>query len=149
MLKVDFEKCTGCGTCLDACSVEAISLLTGKAVIDHKVCNACGECALVCPAEAIISIEAPIPAEVVPSRSISVRQAQPVAVYRSQKITPWIGAMLTVASRELLPRVADALVLALERRLERPAQPIADINPSRVREGGGIHRRQRRRAGGR
>jgi Fe-S-cluster-containing hydrogenase component 2 len=147
MLKVDLEKCTGCGICLDACSVEAISLLAGNAIIDYEICNACSECVRACPIGAIISIEEQLPVEVMPSQSISVRQAQPAVLSPSQKITPWVGAMLTLVSREFLPRFADALVLSLEKHLERPARTLPDIYPRATREGLGIRRRQRRRAG--
>jgi ferredoxin len=147
MLKVDVVKCTGCGTCMETCPVEAITLLSGKAVIDNEVCNTCGECVQVCPDEAIFSLDVPIPAEVVPSSPISVHQDLPPAVPLSQKINPWVGMMLSLLSRELLPRFADSLVLALERRLESPMQTIPNHYLHEVRRGMGTRRRQRRCAG--
>ena len=53
---VDKEKCTGCGTCIDACPLSAIELQDGLAVIDEETCGECGACVDVCPEEAI-SIE--------------------------------------------------------------------------------------------
>lgn len=50
---VDNEKCIGCGSCVGACPVEAISLVNGKAVIDPKKCVQCGTCVGMCPVEAI------------------------------------------------------------------------------------------------
>lgn len=147
MLKVNHEKCTGCGTCLDACIVEAISLRTDKAEIDQKLCNACGECAVICPSEAIIAVDAPLPAEIIPSQPIRVSKAQTTVMTTSQKITPFIGSVLSLASRELLPRFADAIVGSLEKRLEKSAHSMPDIYPHAPQESLGRRRRQRKRAG--
>jgi len=50
---VSVEKCTGCGTCVEACPVEAIKLEGEKAVIDADNCIDCGACVGECPTEAI------------------------------------------------------------------------------------------------
>ncbi|NLL83788.1 MAG: 4Fe-4S binding protein [Lentisphaerae bacterium] len=47
------DKCIQCGTCVDACPVEAISEGDPKYVIDADTCIDCGACAGVCPTEAI------------------------------------------------------------------------------------------------
>ena len=52
-VKVDTEKCTGCGICVDICPVEAISLDNGVAVVDEGTCTACGLCVNECPNGAI------------------------------------------------------------------------------------------------
>jgi len=51
--EVDREKCTGCGLCVDACPVEAISLENDKAKVDEEKCTECGRCVEECPNEAI------------------------------------------------------------------------------------------------
>jgi len=53
--KVDKEKCTGCGTCVDSCPVDAITLKE-KAIIDEDECIDCGTCVDECP-EGAISLE--------------------------------------------------------------------------------------------
>jgi Fe-S-cluster-containing hydrogenase component 2 len=53
MIVVKKEDCTGCGTCVDACPAEAISLVDDVAVINHDECTECGTCIEECPAEAI------------------------------------------------------------------------------------------------
>lgn len=54
--RVDPEKCTGCGTCLEPAHCLATSLADGKAVIDEKECLGCGSCHLFCPTEAITMV---------------------------------------------------------------------------------------------
>ncbi|MDH7506508.1 MAG: 4Fe-4S binding protein [Candidatus Thermoplasmatota archaeon] len=49
---VDKEKCTACGTCVDTCPVDAISL-EDKAVINKENCIDCGTCIDGCPEGAI------------------------------------------------------------------------------------------------
>ncbi|UCF31997.1 MAG: 4Fe-4S binding protein [bacterium] len=52
MAHVINEDCTGCGSCVDECPVEAIS--EGEIyVIDPELCTDCGDCVAVCPVEAI------------------------------------------------------------------------------------------------
>lgn len=51
--KVDLELCTGCGACVEACPVDAISIQGGKAQIETENCVECGVCEGECPAEAI------------------------------------------------------------------------------------------------
>ena len=53
MFTVDEKECIGCGTCVDACPNEAISMADDKAWIDGSKCVDCGRCAEVCPQEAI------------------------------------------------------------------------------------------------
>jgi uncharacterized Fe-S center protein len=51
---VNQKKCTGCGTCIKNCPVNAISLDKGsKAVINREKCVSCSKCISVCPVEAI------------------------------------------------------------------------------------------------
>jgi pyruvate formate lyase activating enzyme len=46
------EKCTGCGTCVEACPNGAIRLIDGKSKTDRERCTWKGECVSVCPNEA-------------------------------------------------------------------------------------------------
>jgi len=53
--KVNKEKCTACGTCVEGCPVEAIIVDEdiGCAVVDEDECVDCGACEEACPTEAI------------------------------------------------------------------------------------------------
>jgi ferredoxin len=55
--KVNKEACTGCGTCVEECPSEAITIdeEQGCAVINEEECVDCGACEEVCPSEAIKS----------------------------------------------------------------------------------------------
>jgi len=52
MLKIDKEKCLGCGACAANCPVGAIQEKDGKYEIG-EACVECGACAANCPAQAI------------------------------------------------------------------------------------------------
>jgi len=51
-LSVNYDACTGCGTCVDECFMDAIRIVDGKAVHNDALCKGCGRCAKVCPHEA-------------------------------------------------------------------------------------------------
>jgi electron transfer flavoprotein alpha subunit/NAD-dependent dihydropyrimidine dehydrogenase PreA subunit len=52
-LKVELEKCTGCGTCVFACPFGAIEVMDGKAKV-YESCVDCGACVDQCPESALI-----------------------------------------------------------------------------------------------
>lgn len=51
-VKVNLEKCTGCGNCAEICPVTAIKIKKEKAVISDE-CVECGACVNECPNEAL------------------------------------------------------------------------------------------------
>jgi len=52
-IKVNLEKCTGCGRCISACPFGVIELVNKKAKILLSGCNLCGACVEACPFGAI------------------------------------------------------------------------------------------------
>lgn len=55
MYKINKEKCAKCGTCLSACTSEAIKTNSdGSFEIDNAKCIECGACKAVCPNDAIV-----------------------------------------------------------------------------------------------
>lgn len=51
--RVNSRKCTGCGSCENACPCSAIVLQDNLSIIDHDQCIGCGECMAVCTTDAI------------------------------------------------------------------------------------------------
>jgi len=57
IIKIDEEKCTGCGLCVAGCAEEAIKIIDGKAKLVRDVfCDGLGACIGECP-EGALSIE--------------------------------------------------------------------------------------------
>jgi NAD-dependent dihydropyrimidine dehydrogenase PreA subunit len=53
-LKLEQEKCVGCGVCLSVCPHAVLSLTNGKIDIANRdACMECGACARNCPTEAL------------------------------------------------------------------------------------------------
>ncbi len=54
IIKINEEKCTGCGLCTDACHEGAIKIINGKAkLIRDDYCDGLGDCLPACPENAI------------------------------------------------------------------------------------------------
>lgn len=54
IVKIDEEKCTGCGLCVSPCAEGAIEIRDGKAkVIRDELCDGAGFCLGVCPEGAL------------------------------------------------------------------------------------------------
>ena len=51
--KVDAERCSACGACVEHCPAGAIQIVGETAVISRELCMGCLECTHVCPCEAI------------------------------------------------------------------------------------------------
>jgi NAD-dependent dihydropyrimidine dehydrogenase PreA subunit len=162
MITVHRERCTGCGLCIEACPADAIHLVEDTAgryaVVDAQACRACEACVEACPVGAITSTTEPvIEGEVIQVKTepapvgglpAQVRPAQPLP-----RALSWMGAALAFAGREILPRVADVLLDAWDRRARTPASASGDVTPRQstgqptasLPRGGGGRRRRRRR----
>ena len=54
IIKIDSEKCNGCGACAAACHEGAIEMIDGKAVLTREnYCDGLGDCLPACPVDAI------------------------------------------------------------------------------------------------
>lgn len=63
IIKIDEEKCNGCGACADACHERAIGMVDGKAkLLREDYCDGLGDCLPTCPTGAITFEEREAPA---------------------------------------------------------------------------------------
>lgn len=63
IIRIDQEKCNGCGACADACHEGAIEMIDGKAVLTREdYCDGLGDCLPACPTGAITFEEREAPA---------------------------------------------------------------------------------------
>ena len=63
IIKIDADKCTGCGLCANACHEGAIEMINGKATLTREdYCDGLGDCLPACPTDAISFEEREAPA---------------------------------------------------------------------------------------
>jgi Fe-S-cluster-containing hydrogenase component 2 len=136
VIQVSKELCTGCGSCIDACSAGAIHLVDHQAEIDETLCIACEACLENCPNGAIIAItapayNAPITVQPVTDSGLELNQHPTMLSETAVPVCglkPLAGATLAFLGSEVAPRLVDVLIKSIENRL---AQPITTtISPS-------------------
>lgn len=55
IIKIDQEKCTGCGLCVPSCAEGALQIIDGKArLVSEKFCDGLGACLGKCPVGALV-----------------------------------------------------------------------------------------------
>jgi ferredoxin len=61
IIRIDEEKCNGCGLCIPACAEGAIGITNGKArLVAEKYCDGLGACLGECPQDALTIVEAEV-----------------------------------------------------------------------------------------
>jgi len=104
MIKINEEKCNGCGLCADACHEGAITMVNNKAkLIKDDYCDGLGNCLPVCPTGAITFEE---------------REAEPFNNVGAPKIPPVSFVCPGTAAK------------AIERQQEIPTQSFAPADVS-------------------
>jgi NAD-dependent dihydropyrimidine dehydrogenase PreA subunit len=128
IIQIDSEICTGCGSCIEACSSGAIHLVDHQAEIDDDLCIRCEACLDACANRAITAVVTPISLAATASRSVTDSQLmhslQPAEVLESIEpelgIKPYISSALAFLGSEVAPRLLDLLMKTIEKRLAQP-----------------------------
>lgn len=58
--RIQTEKCTGCGRCVDICQFHALAKVGKNILVFPQLCHGCGSCTWNCPENAIVEIPNPI-----------------------------------------------------------------------------------------
>jgi len=110
---------------MEACPTGAIQIIDGAARVEQSLCRECEACLKTCPQGAILSVrepeEAPKPVPVRTPLPVPIRPT-PVVTRPAGRLLPLAGAALAFIGREVVPRVAVALLDAWDRRQRRPMQ---------------------------
>lgn len=154
-VRIDTDKCTGCGACMEACPTGALYLVEGKAMVDAALCRGCEACVPACPSGAISLVthrepvvDATLLPAVRPGPEVVRVDPSPAPVPLRTRAMPIVGAALAWAGREILPRLADIIVDRLDRReADRRMTKAAQRQDVSKRGGKGGGRRHRHRGG--
>jgi MinD superfamily P-loop ATPase len=71
-VRIDPDRCTGCGECVRGCAYSALARVGDTAIVFPGLCHGCGGCLEVCPEGAIVEIDRKI-GEMSSSREVSTR----------------------------------------------------------------------------
>jgi NAD-dependent dihydropyrimidine dehydrogenase PreA subunit len=155
VIDIDPERCTGCGACMEVCPTGALYLVEGKATVDQALCRACEACVPACPTGAIALVTRTEPAteatRLPAVRSepdiVRVDTARAPVPFHARAI-PVVGAILSWAGREIVPRLADIFLDRLDRRAaDRQVTRAAQQQGVLERGGKGGGHRHRHRGG--
>ncbi|MBW2163578.1 MAG: 4Fe-4S binding protein, partial [Deltaproteobacteria bacterium] len=129
MLKVDIEKCTGCGECEESCTFEAIFVEDEVAVVNQDACTLCGICVDGCPEGAL---EIHMEESLLETDLSSWKGIWVVAECRSGVLAP-VTLELLAKSRELAGELdTEVTAVLMGHKIESRAQELIFHGADRV-----------------
>jgi len=151
-VRIDKERCDGCGECIAVCPQDALRIAEGIAQIDATRCDGCQDCLSACPQGAILLVVEETALQ--PMAADDLAESQPSRLSRlaptAKKAAPWVGAALAFVGREVLPRLAQSLLDSWDRRRSEsgtetsPSNTPANVTPpTQTASSGGRGRRWR------
>jgi Fe-S-cluster-containing hydrogenase component 2 len=150
MIYVDENRCSGCGVCVNVCPRGAIVIEDGKASISQALCSHCEACAAACPERAILSVtETALVPEADQAPLVRPQEPSRLATMVA-RAAPALGTALLFVGREVMPRLTDYVLDAVDRRAHQDSRNVIQrsqvATDSQTTSGSG-HRRRRRHRG--
>ena len=117
IIRIDEEKCTGCGACASACHEGAIQMVEGKARLTREdYCDGLGDCLPACPSGAITFEEREAPAydaaAVEENRRVKPPEPDRLTGSSSSELRQWPVQIKLAPLSAPVYREADLLVAA-------------------------------------
>ncbi len=158
MVKIDSEKCVGCGQCVKDCFNMNLKVENGKASTNSDKCFLCGHCVAICPENAVTIAAYPDEAliekkdleAIAPNalldfikmrRTVRNFTDQPVEKEKIERIlqagrfTPTASNRQSVSYIVLQDKLPEVLGMAVERLAEIGQGFLADVNASPLIKG--------------
>jgi len=114
IIRIDEEKCNGCGLCADSCAEGAIRIIDGKArLISESFCDGLGACLGKCPQDALSVEERPAPdfdEKAVKQHDAEAEASQPKTTAQFECGCP--GSALRMFDREKRTEAPDEFALS-------------------------------------
>ena len=99
IIRIDKEKCNGCGACADACHEGAIDIINGKAeLVREHFCDGLGDCLPECPTGAISFEEREAPAY--DEKAVKEAQKKIAVQKQAMPLTPAVRDLKSCRSDE-------------------------------------------------
>ena len=117
IIKIDEDKCNGCGACAAACHEGAIEMIEGKARLTREdYCDGLGDCLPACPADAISFEEREAPAydetAVLKAKEQKANIAQESALQMESQLSNWPVQIKLAPLQTAVFANADLLIAA-------------------------------------